>query len=144
MYLPLIPLFFFTSLSLAVLAPSSPTSTPFSFLRLNFTFHGGPASYNLDFPADGNNHPTGSPFSAENLQVSLIDTDGHDAYDFCNFFGPGYQWVTGLVRAPLQGGEGEGLAIGPPQVITSVTCANWPGTGSECLPEYSECFLLVG
>jgi hypothetical protein len=34
--------------------------------------------------------------------------------------------------------DGEQLAIGPPQAISLVECANWPGGGGGCLPEYSE------
>jgi hypothetical protein len=104
------------------------------------------------------------------LTVSSITTDAFDAFDFCNFYGPGFvslltflapltrlwsflldeligflwskciitgnyaqEAVTGIVRSDA-GGD---LTVGPPQIIETVICANWPGTG-ECLPEYSK------
>lgn len=60
----------FTITSIAAPNPStppasSPTKTPFFYKPLTLTFYGGPASYTMDFPADGDERNTGltAPFS---------------------------------------------------------------------------------
>lgn len=75
------------------------------------------------------------------LAVSIIDTNGFGAYSYCNFYKENYEWVRGIVPLSL-----EQLAVGPPQSIYSVQCANWPGGANTCLPldsEYSLQFFLT-
>jgi hypothetical protein len=51
--------FALTSLAASSLAPASPTTIPFFYAPITLTFHGGPASYTMNFPADGQERLTG-------------------------------------------------------------------------------------
>ncbi|KAI1267961.1 hypothetical protein F5Y18DRAFT_424267 [Xylariaceae sp. FL1019] len=75
----------------------------------HFTFEGGPASYPLDVPTDGNAHATGNA-----LSISIIDTPaGYDAFKYCTFK---TQNPATLVA------EGDKIVVGPPTPVLSVTC----------------------
>ena len=67
------------------------------------------------------------------MDVSIIDTNRFPAYYYCNFYTTDYAPITGIV----QRGDDQ-LAIGPPQSVLMVWCANWPGGSNTCLPEYGE------
>jgi hypothetical protein len=59
MQFTLLPCFFFLlNLPFLLAAPVSDANPPFAYEELTFIFAGGPASYTLTFPADGNTHPT--------------------------------------------------------------------------------------
>jgi hypothetical protein len=129
-------------------ATSSPTTTPFFYAPVTLTFHGGPASYAMNFPADDQERLTGTfhtlylvpctfppPLTTplgNALDVSVIDTNGFEAYLYCNFYTEGYKPIRGIAYQDDQ------LVVGPPQGVFAVQCANWPGAPSTCLPEYSE------
>ena len=58
MQLTLLSLFSLLNLPLLLASPINNDTTPFSYEQLTFTFAGGPATYTLTFPADGNTYPT--------------------------------------------------------------------------------------
>jgi hypothetical protein len=58
MQLTLLPFFLLVNLTFLLAAPVTDTDPPFAYEQLTFIFAGGPASYTLTFPADGNMHPT--------------------------------------------------------------------------------------
>ncbi|KAI0199757.1 hypothetical protein F4808DRAFT_471229 [Astrocystis sublimbata] len=82
---------------------------------VHFTFHGGPASYELYVPTDGT-------WVATNNQISVsiidVDTAHYDALSLCTFKTPGPQTLVGGVTS-----EGvKTITVGPPQPVTSVSC----------------------
>jgi hypothetical protein len=58
MQLTLLPFFLLVNLPFLLAAPVTDADPPFAYEQLTFIFAGGPASYTLTFPADGNTHPT--------------------------------------------------------------------------------------
>jgi hypothetical protein len=58
MQLTLLPFFLLVNLPFLLAAPVTDANPPFAYEQLTFIFAGGPASYTLTFPADGNTHPT--------------------------------------------------------------------------------------
>ncbi|KAJ9134348.1 hypothetical protein NKR23_g10242 [Pleurostoma richardsiae] len=97
------------------------------FQQVHLIFHGGPASYELTIPADGQSHPT-----YNDLSVNIIDTPDFNAYSQCKFETPD------LVTLVQNLGDGnppvQQLIVGPPQPILSVSCS---GT---CIPTYGDCY----
>ncbi|KAI8944321.1 hypothetical protein F4801DRAFT_572160 [Xylaria longipes] len=79
----------------------------------HFTFHGGPASYELWVPTDGTVVPTNN-----DLSVSIIDAPNYDDINLCTFNTPGPQT---LVRSVTPGGLKQ-ITVGPPQPVLSVSC----------------------
>ena len=70
--------------ALSALATASPTGTDspsFFYKPITITFHGGPATYNLNMIADGNNYPTNN-----GLNINLITSSDLDIYHECNFY----------------------------------------------------------
>lgn len=70
MQLTLFPFFLLVNLPFLLAAPVTDADPPFAYEQLTFIFAGGPASYTLTFPADGNMYPTSTsplPFPRLNL-----------------------------------------------------------------------------
>ncbi|KAH8750939.1 hypothetical protein F5882DRAFT_420710 [Hyaloscypha sp. PMI_1271] len=129
MQLTLLPFLLLVNLPFLLAAPVTDADPPFAYEQLTFIFAGGPASYTLTFPADGNTHPTNN-----DLSVSLIAPGTFPAYYECNFYTPHDATIvlTGMSSA------GSNLAVGPPQPITGVACMA-TGAGGQCLPNYASC-----
>ncbi|KFY83943.1 hypothetical protein V498_07873 [Pseudogymnoascus sp. VKM F-4517 (FW-2822)] len=80
---------------------------------VRLTFHGGPASYDMAFPADGAVYPTNN-----DLAVSIIDAREYRAMEYCTFHTAGEQTLVGVLSP-----EGvQQVIIGPPQPISGVSC----------------------
>ncbi|OBT43132.1 hypothetical protein VE00_07701 [Pseudogymnoascus sp. WSF 3629] len=92
---------------------------------VHLTFHGGPASYEMAFPADGTIHPTNHDFA-----VSIIDAPDYLALSDCTFHTGGEQTLVGGLSATGV----QQVIIGPPQPITGVSCY---GT---CVGTYGQCY----
>lgn len=98
---------------------------------VHLTFNGGPASYELTFPADGTFYPTSTPphfpllsvahlTTLDNgLSVSIIDAPDFRALQDCIFQTPGEQTLVGGMSAD---GVQE-VIVGPPQPVTAVSCS---------------------
>jgi hypothetical protein len=70
MQLTLLPFSLLVNLPFLLAAPVTDADPPFAYEQLTFIFAGGPASYTLTFPADGNMYPTSTsplPFPRLNL-----------------------------------------------------------------------------
>ncbi|KAH6887893.1 hypothetical protein B0T10DRAFT_405928 [Thelonectria olida] len=91
---------------------------------VHLTFHGGPASYSLEFPADGTTHETNSDIS-----VNIIDAPDYNAFQQCTFTTTGEKT---LVQSIGKGGLQQ-IVVGPPQPILSVSC------NGMCVPTYGDC-----
>ncbi|KAK3385958.1 hypothetical protein B0H63DRAFT_523278 [Podospora didyma] len=92
---------------------------------VHLVFHGGPAQYQMTFPADGSSYPT-----KDNMAVSIIDAPDFNAIYQCTFNTVGQKTLVGSITP-------QGLAqifVGPPQPITSVSCH---GT---CVGTYGDCY----
>ncbi|KAG4035778.1 hypothetical protein MFRU_001g05460 [Monilinia fructicola] len=98
-------------------------AAPTDFFDVDITFIGGPASYNLTVPADGQTHPTNNA-----LSVSLIRSSNFDVYHLCTFY---HDNPATLVN------NGGIISVGPPTPITGVSC---PITDQRCIPNYSDCY----
>jgi hypothetical protein len=83
--------------------------------------NGGPASYDLIFPADGTLHYTNN-----DLSISIIDAPDFWAYDHCTFVTDGPQT---LVQSYTPEGKLQ-ITVGPPQPIRAVSC--W----GHCLTDF--------
>ncbi|KAF4993269.1 hypothetical protein FDECE_13475 [Fusarium decemcellulare] len=88
---------------------------------VHLTFHGGPASYKMTFPADGKTRKTNS-----NINVNIIDANDYNAFSQCTFTTKGKKT---LVQSISQDGS-QHIIVGPPQVITAVSCHGM------CVPTY--------
>ncbi|KAL5344661.1 hypothetical protein ACLOAV_010353 [Pseudogymnoascus australis] len=79
---------------------------------VHLTFHGGPASYDMAFPADGTVYPTNN-----DLAVSIIDAPDYRALEYCTFHTAGEQTLVGVLSEGVQQ-----VIIGPPQPVSGVSC----------------------
>lgn len=111
-----------TGLVAALPAPELEARTGIAVVNLKF--QGGPASYSLQVPADGNYYPTNN-----GLNINIIQTPDFNAYQNCEFHTAGEK---ALVQGVIDGVQS--IAVGPPQPILGVTCH---GT---CIPNYSDCY----
>ncbi|KAK7428108.1 hypothetical protein QQZ08_005347 [Neonectria magnoliae] len=90
---------------------------------VHLTFHGGPASYKMSFPADGKTRATHNDIS-----VNIIDAPDYNAFQQCQFKTKGDKTLVQSL-----GDDGlQQIVVGPPQPIISVSCK---GT---CVPTYGE------
>ncbi|KAH7237423.1 hypothetical protein FSOLCH5_004771 [Fusarium solani] len=92
---------------------------------VHLTFHGGPASYEMTFPADGKTRQTNS-----DINVNIIDAPDYNAFSQCTF-------TTNGEKTLVQSIDSDGsqhIIVGPPQVITAVSCQGF------CVPTYGECY----
>ncbi|KAJ3531261.1 hypothetical protein NM208_g8952 [Fusarium decemcellulare] len=96
-----------------------------SVQTVHLTFHGGPASYKMTFPADGKTRKTNS-----NINVNIIDANDYNAFSQCTFTTKGQKT---LVQSISQDGS-QHIIVGPPQVIIAVSCHGM------CVPTYGECY----
>ncbi|KAI0595165.1 hypothetical protein F4775DRAFT_595519 [Biscogniauxia sp. FL1348] len=95
----------------------------------HFTFHGGPASYELAVPADGSVVPTNNGIS-----VNIIDAPDYNAIVQCTFNTAGEKTlVSGISPDGIQQ-----IIVGPPQPIISVSCQG------SCVPTYGQCYGTDG
>ncbi|OTB09363.1 hypothetical protein M426DRAFT_6637 [Hypoxylon sp. CI-4A] len=92
----------------------------------HLTFHGGPASYELDVPADGT-----VVYTNNDISVSIIDAPDYNAINQCTFNTAGEKALVSSIdtKTGLQS-----VIVGPPQPITSVSCQG------SCVATYGECF----
>jgi hypothetical protein len=70
--------------ALSAFAAATPTGTDnpsFFYKPVTITFHGGPATYDLNMAADGNNYATNN-----GLNINLITSSSLDIYHECNFY----------------------------------------------------------
>ncbi|KAK0102803.1 hypothetical protein ONS95_006400 [Cadophora gregata] len=128
-------------LSAVLLLPLLTSSTPlgndqpsFFYKQLSLTFHGGPASYSLTFPADGNTYPTNS----NALTINRITTNS----DFNIFYGCNFYFADDggkPVATSSSGADGREVLVGTPRVVTGVNCQPTPGGSNTCLPVYASC-----
>ncbi|KAK5657556.1 hypothetical protein OQA88_3129 [Cercophora sp. LCS_1] len=111
------------ALGLAAASPIEERDTP---QTVHLTFHGGPASYSMAFPADGKVYPTNN-----NIAVNIIDAPDYNAQYQCTFYTPGEKALVGGID-PTTGVSQ--VIIGPPQPVTGVSCSGM------CVPTYSDCY----
>ncbi|KAM3069000.1 hypothetical protein ACMFMG_004175 [Clarireedia jacksonii] len=109
--------------ALALATLTGALAAPTDFFGVDITFAGGPASYELTIPADGQVHPTGN-----DLSVSLIRSSNFDVYHLCTFY---HDSDVTLVN------NGGIVSVGPPTPITGVSC---PITEGNCIPTYGDCY----
>ncbi|PVH79254.1 hypothetical protein DL98DRAFT_420590 [Cadophora sp. DSE1049] len=124
----------FTLLLLPLLTASTPFGNDqpsFFYKQLDLTFHGGPASYLLSFPADGNTYQTNS-----GLTINRITNGDFNIFYGCNFYfaDDGGKPVTTSPNA-----DGKEVEVGTPRVVTGVNCQPTPGGSNTCLPVYGDC-----
>ncbi|KAI0477589.1 hypothetical protein GGR56DRAFT_673956 [Xylariaceae sp. FL0804] len=102
----------FTTSLLALSLSAGTLAKPISARQyeVTLTFHGGPASYSLTVPTDGSIVETDN-----DLSISIIDSPGFDAYEYCTFYTSGKQT---LVSSDYE----QQITVGPPQPIISVSC----------------------
>ncbi|KAK5652816.1 hypothetical protein OQA88_9482 [Cercophora sp. LCS_1] len=126
--LPLLLLFLPFTLALPTEAPA-PCPTP-PTQQVHLIFHAAPVQYEMTIPADGKFHATPN----NGLNVNLIDAPDFNI-DQCEFH---TKTQATFVWQTTPSGVGDWrisqYAVGPPQIITGVTCR---GT---CLSVYSTCF----
>ncbi|KAM0425030.1 hypothetical protein ACHAPT_009831 [Fusarium lateritium] len=94
---------------------------------VHLTFHGGPASYEMTFPADGKTRQTNS-----DINVNIIDAPDYNAFSQCTF-------TTNGEKTLVQSIDNDGsqhIIVGPPQVITAVSCQGL------CVPTYGKQSLI--
>ncbi|KAM5347170.1 hypothetical protein ACJ41O_010175 [Fusarium nematophilum] len=92
---------------------------------LHLTFHGGPASYELSFPADGRRRNTNN-----GINVNIIDAPDYNAFSQCTFYTDGEKTLVQSI-----GDDGsQHVVVGPPQPIIAVSCEGM------CVPTYGECY----
>ncbi|KAI0007461.1 hypothetical protein F4779DRAFT_502716 [Xylariaceae sp. FL0662B] len=96
----------------------------------HLVFHGGPASYELDVPADGTVIPTNNGIS-----VSIIDANDYNAFTQCTFNTLGEKTLVSSVNT--EDGS-QHVIVGPPQPIVSVSCLGM------CVPVYGQCYDTNG
>ncbi|KAF7560040.1 hypothetical protein G7046_g4105 [Stylonectria norvegica] len=94
---------------------------------VHLTFHGGPASYSLEFPANGETFATNSDIS-----VNIVDAPDYNAFQQCTFYTAGDKT---LVQSIGENGLQQ-VVVGPPQPITGVSCIGM------CVPTYVRGTLL--
>ncbi|PMD30427.1 hypothetical protein L207DRAFT_641682 [Hyaloscypha variabilis F] len=129
MQLTLLSLFSLLNLPLLLASPINNDTTPFSYEQLTFTFAGGPATYTLTFPADGNTYPTNN-----DLSVNLIAPGTFPAFYECTF----YTNTASTLVLTGTSAAGSDIAVGPPQPIAGVACMP-TGADGACLPDYVTC-----
>ncbi|KAK0649855.1 hypothetical protein B0T16DRAFT_410792 [Cercophora newfieldiana] len=110
------------ALGLAAASPIEERNTP---QTVHLTFHGGPASYSMAFPADGKVYPTNN-----NIAVNIIDAPDYNAIPQCTFYTPGEKALVGGITSD---GVNQ-VIIGPPQPVTGVSCLG------ICIPVYGDCY----
>jgi len=137
----------YTIILAAGLVSASPLSER-DVQTVHLTFHGGPASYTMAFPADGKVYQTSKSLAStwtvsnanhpdNNIAVNIIDAPDYNAISQCTFYTPGEKALVGGID-----GTGVGqVIIGPPQPVTAVSCQG------ICIPTYGDCYrngLYVG
>ncbi|TGO22199.1 hypothetical protein BPAE_0178g00170 [Botrytis paeoniae] len=95
---------FSTLLTLGLAAISGVAAAPASYFDVDITLIGGPASYSLTVPADGQFHATNNP-----LSISLIRSSNFDVFNLCTFY---HDSAVALVN------NGGIVSVGPPTPIT--------------------------
>ncbi|KAF6832743.1 hypothetical protein CPLU01_05977 [Colletotrichum plurivorum] len=114
-----------SALALVIPSLAHPLEERDSFQTVHLTFRGGPASYELTIPADGQFHATNN-----GLSVNIIDAPDYNAISQCTFY-------TNSEKALVSGITPQGVQqviVGPPQPVTGVSCYGM------CVPTYSNCY----
>lgn len=139
---------FYTSIAslgiFAVVLAAPAVETRDDVQTVHLVFHGGPASYNLTIPANGEVFETSRPSRTSHQQhrivltlagtdsdisVSIIDAPDYNAINQCTFKTDGEQALTQSVVDGLQK-----ISVGPPQPIRSVSCEGF------CVGTYGDCY----
>ncbi|WYZ42477.1 hypothetical protein EsH8_VI_000176 [Colletotrichum jinshuiense] len=121
--------FLLTILSLAPSSLAHPLEERDEVQTVHLTFHGGPASYDLAIPANGQVYPTNNAIS-----VNIIDAPDYNAISQCKFYTNGEKaLVSGITPQGVQQ-----VIIGPPQPVTGVSCLG------ICVPTYGQCYGTDG
>ncbi|SPN99816.1 uncharacterized protein DNG_02668 [Cephalotrichum gorgonifer] len=92
---------------------------------VHLTFHGGPASYAMEFAADGVVHQTNN-----DIAISVIDAPDYFAQDHCTFVTDGEVTLQGAISPDGK----QQILVGPPQPIRAVSCEGF------CLSTYANCY----
>ncbi|KAF4970247.1 hypothetical protein FZEAL_10082 [Fusarium zealandicum] len=122
----------FTSFILPIVTSAGALARPNLIERddvqtVHLTFHGGPASYEMTFPADGEPRKTNS-----DINVNIIDNPDYNAFSQCTFYTDGEKTLV-----PSIGDDGsQHIVVGPPQPITAVSCQG------SCVPTYGKQSLI--
>jgi len=127
---PLLLILLPLALALPTEGPPPPPGPLRAFQGAHLIFHAAPVQYEMTVPADGHFHPTPN----NGLNVNLIDAPDFNI-DQCEFHTKGpatFVWQT--VPSGVGDWRISQYAVGPPQIITGVTCR---GT---CLGVYSTCY----
>ena len=127
----------FSLFALPFLASSTPLGNDqpsFFYKPLTLTFHGGPATNSLSFPADGNTYSTNN-----GLSISQISNSDFNIFYGCNFYFAGDAGHS-VVTSPAA--DGKIVQVGTPRAVTGVSCQPTPGGANTCLPVYGR--LLSG
>ncbi|KAK4238784.1 hypothetical protein C8A03DRAFT_43523 [Achaetomium macrosporum] len=93
---------------------------------VHLTFHGGPAQYDMVFPADGTVYPTNN-----DLSINIIDAPDYNAFYQCKFHTQGEATFASSI-SPTGVNQ---ILVGPPQPITGVSCQGM------CVPTYGDCYV---
>ncbi|KAL0938473.1 uncharacterized protein CTRU02_205083 [Colletotrichum truncatum] len=113
------------NLALALPSLSQPLEERDVFQTVHLTFRGGPASYQLNIPADGQIYPTNN-----DLSINIIDAPDYNAIYQCTFHTNGEKaLVSGITPQGIQQ-----VIIGPPQPVTGVSCFGF------CVGTYENCY----
>ncbi|KAK0721272.1 hypothetical protein B0T21DRAFT_294849 [Apiosordaria backusii] len=119
---------YLTFLTAALVGLASATPTPAIEERdvqtVSITFRGGPASYSLTFPANGQEVLTNNALSVSIIESSYLISS------FCTFTTDGQK----ALQPSISSGGLNQLFVGPPQPIRSVRCQGF------CLPVYGDCY----
>ncbi|KAI8245338.1 hypothetical protein K4K55_002338 [Colletotrichum sp. SAR 10_96] len=115
-----------TALAFVLPALGHPLEERDDVQTVHLTFHGGPASYDLAIPADGNTYPTNN-----NIAIDKIDANDYFAYSNCQFNTAGEKTLVQSINN--QNGD-QAIIVGPPQPIISVSCQGF------CLGIYGDCY----
>ncbi|MAD85634.1 MAG: hypothetical protein CL912_21950 [Deltaproteobacteria bacterium] len=127
----------FTLLLLPLLTASTPLGNDqpsFFYKQLDLTFHGGPASYSLSFPADGNTYSTNN-----GLTINRITNSDFNIFYSCNFY---FADDGGKPVATTPSADGKEVQVGTPRAVTGVNCQPTPGGDNTCLPVYGKLCLF--
>ncbi|KAK0735923.1 hypothetical protein B0T18DRAFT_423339, partial [Schizothecium vesticola] len=90
---------------------------------VHLTFHGGPASYSLSFPADGVIRQTNN-----NIAVNIIDAPDYNALTSCTFYTSGEKPLS--AASTLRPARPDHHR--PPQPVTAVRCEVLCADDSDC------------
>lgn len=114
---------FSTLLNLGLAAISGVAAAPTDPPKVEITFIGGPASYNVTYHG-------GTQLTENDLSVSLIRSANYNVNQ-CTFY---------FVSPAATINNGGIISVGPPSPVAAFNC---PFTDQKCIPNYGDCFSSV-